>query len=67
MGDGFYCGSCTLKGGSILYVDLDGNARVLWEFNGDGGPVWGIPSPEGRYLAMSSQPLNSNVWMLEGF
>jgi len=46
--------------------DLKGNARVLWQFKGGGGPVWGIPSPDGRYLAMRNQADSSNVRMLEG-
>jgi hypothetical protein len=66
-GKGLYCGSRSPQGGTILYVDLMGNARVLWQLKGEtGGPVWGIPSPDGRYLAMKRAPLNSNVWMLEG-
>jgi Tol biopolymer transport system component/DNA-binding winged helix-turn-helix (wHTH) protein len=66
-GKGLYCGSRPPQGGTLLYVDLKGNTRVLWQFKGDGGPVWGIPSPDGRYLAIRNQPYSSNVWLLEGF
>jgi hypothetical protein len=62
-GKGLYCGSYQGLVGTILYVDLKGNARVLWQFKGTGGPVWGIPSPDGRYLAMRNQAESSNVWM----
>ena len=66
-GKGLYCGSRSPQGGAILYLDLKGNARVLWQLKGTGGSSWGIPSPDGRYLAIGTVPVNSNVWMLEGF
>jgi hypothetical protein len=60
-GKGFYCGS---GGDTLLYVDLKGNARVLWQYK---GAAWAAPSPDGRFLALGAQVTNSNVWMLEGF
>jgi hypothetical protein len=66
-GKGLYCGSRSPRGGTLLYVDLKGNARVPWQFKGQGGNIWGIPSPDGRYLAILGEATNSNVWMLEGF
>jgi Tol biopolymer transport system component len=66
-GKGFYCGSVSYHGRTVLYVDLKGNARVLWQSSGMGGYVWGIPSPDGRYLAIQGEASNSNVWMVEGF
>jgi Tol biopolymer transport system component len=65
-GKGFYYGSLSDRGTTLLYVDLDGNARVLWENKG-GNQISGVPSPDGRYLAIRSEVRNSNVWMLEGF
>jgi Tol biopolymer transport system component len=68
-GKGFYCGAVPTQGsGVILYVDLQGNARVLWQHKV--APityVWGIPSPNGRYLAIEGGVINSNIWMLQGF
>jgi len=67
-GKGLYCGSVTPQGGTLLYVDLKGNARVLWQNKGGGGgQIWGHPSPDGRYLAIGVPVINSNVWMVEGF
>ena len=63
-GKGMYCWSAS--SGTPLYVDLNGNARVLWQHKA-GYEGWGIPSPDGRYLAIRAQVANSNVWMLEGF
>jgi len=65
-GKGLYCGSRSPQGGTLLYVDLKGNARVLWQYKGPGGN-WGLPSPDGRYLAIQVEVSNSNIWMVEGF
>jgi Tol biopolymer transport system component len=66
-GKGFYCGSVSPQSNTLLFVDLKGNARVLWQFKGTGPLIWGVPSPDGRYLAILGVASNSNVWMLEGF
>jgi serine/threonine protein kinase/Tol biopolymer transport system component len=66
-GKGFYCGSVSPQSNTLLFVDLKGNARVLWQFKGTGRLIWGVPSPDGRYLAILGSVTNSNVWMLEGF
>ncbi|MBV9296690.1 MAG: serine/threonine-protein kinase, partial [Acidobacteriaceae bacterium] len=33
-GKGTYCWSASGQGGTLLYVDLNGNARVLWQYKG---------------------------------
>lgn len=66
-GKALYCGSASPQGRTLLYVDLKGNARVLWQYRGAGDQIWGIPSPDGRYLAILGEVTNSNVWMVEGF
>jgi eukaryotic-like serine/threonine-protein kinase len=67
-GKGFYCGSMSPQRNTVFYVDLKGNAQPLWQRKGGVGmPVWGVPSPDGRYLAILGTANNSNVWMLEGF
>jgi hypothetical protein len=40
---------------------------VLWQYKAAGGVTWGVPSPDGHYLAMLGEGINSNVWMVEGF
>ena len=65
-GKGFYAGSLSPEAGTLLYVDLKGDARVLWRKNGT-QILWGMPSPDGRYLAIEASVSNRNVWMLEGF
>jgi Tol biopolymer transport system component/predicted Ser/Thr protein kinase len=68
-GKGLYCGSASPQGRTLLYVDLEGNAQVLWQYKGAGSgyAIWGVPSPDGRYLALLGAVVNSNVWMVEGF
>ena len=66
-GKGLYVGSHSPPGSTLLYVDLTGNARVLWQYKAGRGAMWGLPSPDGRYLAILGDVTNSNAWMLEGF
>jgi hypothetical protein len=60
-------GSYSPQGKALLYADLKGNAKVLWQFKAAPGEIWGIPSPDGLYLATPHEALSSNIWMLEGF
>lgn len=66
---GFYCSSVSPKVNTLLYVDLKGNARVLWQYKAAANrfSFWGIPSPDGRYLAIHLGVANGNLWMLQGF
>jgi Tol biopolymer transport system component len=66
-GKGLYVGSVSPQARTLLYVDLEGNARMLWQYKGSGNWIWGVPSPDGRYLAILGVASNSNVWTLEGF
>ena len=63
-GRGLYLGYGAAHLGTLLYVDLKGNATVLWQYKGGG--TSGQPSPDGRYLAINGVAFNSNVWMVEG-
>ncbi len=63
-GKGLYCGS---GGDTLLYVDLKGSARVLWQYKSGDKFIWGVPSPDGRYLAIGVEVTNTNLWMVEGF
>ena len=66
-GKAFYLGSVSPQARTLLYVDLKGNVKVLWQCKGTGSNIWGVPSPDGRYLAILGSVTNSNVWMLAGF
>jgi Tol biopolymer transport system component len=66
-GKGLYCGSVSPQDRTLLHVDLEGNAKVLWQYKAASGSIWGIPSPDGRYLALRGLVASSNIWMVEGF
>lgn len=65
-GNGFYVGSQSLKRATLLYLGLDGQTHVLWERDG-AFQAWGVPSPDGRRLAILGQTANSNLWLIESF
>ena len=50
----------------LLYVDLQGNIHSLWELKG-GAALYGLPSPDGRHLAIVATARNNNVWLMEKF
>jgi Tol biopolymer transport system component len=53
---------------TLIYVDLEGRADVLWQQRlGQGLGTRGVPSPDGRHLALTGHSVNSNMWMLENF
>jgi len=66
-GKGLYLNSISPQASTLLFADLKGNAKPLWERKGPMGVAWSIPSPDGRYLAIAGSVYNSNAWMLEGF
>jgi len=65
-GKGLFVSSYTQRGADMLHMDLQGNAQLLWEDPG-GIEVYGVSSPDGRYLAMRGWNVESNVWMMENF
>jgi hypothetical protein len=54
------------QGSTLLYLELRGNARLLWQPRGWIG-LEGVPSPDGRHLAMAGLADDRNVWMVEKF
>ena len=65
-GKGIYVSSSSPKGATLLYVDLEGHANAVWEQKG-GLMTLGVPSPDGRHLAILGFTLESNAWMIENF
>ena len=51
----------------LLFVDREGNARVVWEGERYAPLDYAIPSPDGRYLALRKGAGDINVWMIENF
>ena len=58
-------------GDLLLHVDLEGRAQVVWQHKGVTGfnyeAIRGVPSPDGRHLAVLGYTNDSNVWLLENF
>jgi hypothetical protein len=51
---------------ALLHVDLQGSAQVLWQGLGN-AETQGIPSRDGRHLAIQNWTADSNIWMMENF
>jgi hypothetical protein len=47
-------------------MDLRGNTQFLWQDPG-GVELWGVPSPDGRHIAIRGWNVESNVWLMENF
>jgi len=65
-GKGLFVSSYTARGADMLHMDLQGNTRLLWEHPG-GIDIYGVPSPDGRHLAMRGWNVEGNMWMMENF
>jgi Tol biopolymer transport system component len=69
-GKGWYASTRITSDGGIrvpvtfAYVDLAGNATVL-NTPESYMASWGVPSPNGRYLAFAASPATVDVWLLE--
>jgi Tol biopolymer transport system component len=70
-GKGLYSASRTVDSSVLLYLDMQGSTRVVWEQKGtlgnEAAGTSGIPSPDGRHLAMMGYMYNANMWTLEDF
>jgi eukaryotic-like serine/threonine-protein kinase len=68
-GNGLFVSQRMLTGMRILYVDLEGNEKVLW--NNDRGNQddenRARQSPDGKHLAIQDPNVTSNMWMMENF
>jgi Tol biopolymer transport system component len=60
-----FVGTAPPSGAALLRVTLDGSVRPVWK--SQTGYVWGIPSPDGRHIAVSGRSWDANVWMIDNF
>jgi eukaryotic-like serine/threonine-protein kinase len=65
-GNALFVSSQTSQDTTLLRVDLRGEPRALWHRN-NFMETKGIPSPDGRHLAVAGWTTDSNVWMIEDF
>jgi len=61
-----FVGTWGPSGATLLHVDLSGNAQPIWH-QPQPNQTWGIPSPDGRHLAMYGVSADANVWMIDNF
>jgi hypothetical protein len=61
-----FVGSERADGSAVLHVDLNGSAQAIWQQT-QPDATWGIPSPDGRHLAMQGTSANANVWAIDNF
>jgi eukaryotic-like serine/threonine-protein kinase len=64
-GKGLFVSNITNHGSELLHLDMHGNTNLLWKCNGD--RCFGMPSPDGRHLAIYDWQLSANMWMMENF
>jgi serine/threonine protein kinase/Tol biopolymer transport system component len=53
-------------GAGLLHVDLHGNAQPIWQ-QPQANWTWGIPSPDGRRLAILGSTSEANAWIIDDF
>ena len=53
-------------GATVLHIDLNGNVQPIWH-QPQPQQTWGVPSPDGRHLAMFGVSQESNVWVIDNF
>jgi Tol biopolymer transport system component len=66
-GKGLYVPVDVRGGKTLFYVDLHGNAHVVWNSPGAAAETFAIPSPDGRHIMISTWTRNDNMWMMEDF
>jgi serine/threonine protein kinase len=63
---GFFVSRKGPRGDELLYLDLHGKATSLRKCVG-GDTCQGLPSPDGRHLAIIDRNQSNNMWMMENF
>jgi DNA-binding winged helix-turn-helix (wHTH) protein/dipeptidyl aminopeptidase/acylaminoacyl peptidase len=67
-GKGWFVSSVTPTSGEyLLHVNSSGESQVLFEQPQDGRDTWGVPSHDGKHLALLRWTNASNVWMIDNF
>ena len=62
---GLYVGRHVADGTELLYLDFKGRSSHLWKSLGQ--KCFGVPSPDGRHLAIYDWKRSANMWMIENF
>ena len=62
---GFFVARHLYDGTELLHVALNGQTHSLWKSHGES--CYGVPSPDGRRIAIFDSQSTTNMWMLENF
>jgi len=62
----FVSSNPTGRASTLLYVDMAGNATQLWRVK-NFTASWGIPSHNGKYVAIPAPTTECNAWLVENF
>jgi hypothetical protein len=54
------------SGSTLLRIGLNGEVQPAWR-RVQSSKVWGIPSPDGRHIAVFDSSSDANAWMIESF
>jgi len=65
-GKGWFTSAKTRTGWALLHVDQQGKASLLSERQG-AARFYGLPSPDGRHLAINATSTSGNAWIIERF
>ena len=65
-GKGLFVSNAVAGRATLLYVDLNGRSQVL-QSNYGNYSTRGVPSPDGRHIALLNWALDGNIWMMEHF
>jgi hypothetical protein len=70
-GTHLFVASRTQQSSVLLLIDMQSNVQVVWERKGtlgnEAAGTSGIPSPDGRHLAMMGFTDSGNMWQMEGY
>jgi serine/threonine protein kinase len=66
-GKGLIVTNGTKDGSQLLHMDFQGNTRLLWKSASVERRCGGVPSPDGRHLAIYDLQQSANMWMMENF
>jgi serine/threonine protein kinase len=64
-GKGLYLSNRRPNHNALLYMDLRGRTRTVWQPKGNFG--WVRASPDGRYLSVTGGTETKDAWLLENF
>lgn len=65
--NGFFLESHAEDSAELLHTDMRGNTSTLWKKRGTSARAGGVPSPDGKHIAIYDMQRSANMWMMENF